>query len=64
MPKVPAKPTRKILPARDRLLRAAMTCFARAGYYGTTSEGWPLRVAVVVSRLVLMRFDRGGCDTG
>lgn len=38
MPKAAKMPARKALPARDRLLRAALTCFARAGYYGTTVD--------------------------
>jgi AcrR family transcriptional regulator len=38
MPTAVTKKSRDILPARDRLLRAAMTCFARAGYDGTTVD--------------------------
>jgi TetR/AcrR family transcriptional regulator len=38
MPTAVTKKFRDILPARDRLLRAAMTCFARAGYDGTTVD--------------------------
>ena len=38
MPTAVTKKSRDILPARDLLLRAAMTCFARAGYDGTTVD--------------------------
>ena len=38
MPKDPASKSRQGLPARDRLLRAAMRGFARAGYDGTTVD--------------------------
>ena len=55
MPKAPAKSTRKILPARDRLLRAAMTCFARAGYYGTTVDEI-VTAAAVNKRMVYHYF--------
>ena len=55
MPKAPAKSTRKILPARDRLLRAAMTCFARAGYYGTSVDEI-VTAAAVNKRMVYHYF--------
>lgn len=38
MPKTETRKSRPGMPARDRLLQAALACFARAGYSGTTVD--------------------------